>query len=141
MTFRDDVNRGILTFLDGGKITAQMSGDLCSKFSLSGALQQREGKPIPRKSAVQQHKEVRAWKRQWRGINWTNFEIANKARWGGWGGEEEDESAFESDTTAGHHKREHKLNLENFLEGPNSYEYEDLSMGDSDPESERFSLL
>ena len=57
MTFME-CNRGILTFLDGGKITAQMSGDLCGKFSFSGALQQRAGKPIPRKSAVQQRKEV-----------------------------------------------------------------------------------
>lgn len=139
MTFGDNSNRGILTFLDGGKITAQMTGDLCSKFSFSGALQQRAGKPIPQKSAIQQRKEVKAWKKEWRGINSTNYEIANKARWGGWGGEEEDESAFESDTTAGHHEREHEVNLENFLEGHDSSEYDDL--GDSYPASESFSPL
>ena len=137
MTFME-CNRGILTFLDGGKITPQMSGDLCGKFSFSGALQQRAGKPIPRKSAVQQRKEVKVWKKEWRGINWTNFEVANKARWGGWGGEEEIESAFESDTTAGRHKREHKINLENFLDGPDLYENADL--GDFDPNSQAFSL-
>ena len=115
MTF-SECNRGILTFLDGGKITAQMSGDLCGNFSFSGALQQRSGKPIPRKSSIQQRKEVKAWKKQWRRINWTNYEVANRARWSGWGGEEEDESAFESDTTAGHHRREHKIDLENFLD-------------------------
>ena len=136
MTFSDNSNRGILTFLDGGKITAQMSGDLCGKFSFSGALQQHVGKPIPRKSAVQQRKEVKAWKKEWRGINWTNYEVANKARWGGWGGEEADESAFESDTTAGHHERNYELNLENFLDD----EYEDLD--DFDPDSqEGFSFL
>jgi hypothetical protein len=46
-----------------------MNGDLCGKFSFSGALQQRAGKQIPRKSAVQQRKEVKAWKKEWRGIN------------------------------------------------------------------------
>jgi len=94
MTF-SECNRGILTFLDGGRITAQMSGDLCGEFSFSGALQQRAGKPIPRKSSIQQHKEVKAWKKQWRRINRTNYEVANRARWSGWGGEETDESAFE----------------------------------------------
>ncbi|KIM35188.1 hypothetical protein M413DRAFT_20802 [Hebeloma cylindrosporum] len=113
MTFSKS-NRGILTFLDGGKITAEMSGDLCSKFSFAGALQQRAGKPIPRKSSIQQRKEVKAWKKEWRGINWTNYEVANKARWGGWGGEEENESPFESDTTT------------------------DEEMGDFQPDSEGF---
>ena len=127
MTFSGNWNRGILTFLDGGKITAQMNSDLCGKFSFSGAFKQR-----PRKSIVQQRKEVKAWKKEWRGINWTNYAIANKTRWGGWGGDEKFESAFESDTTAGHHKREDKLNLEDFLEGSDSDELEcedsDLSM-------------
>ena len=122
MTFKDS-NRGILTFLDGGKITAQMNCDSCDKFSFSGAFKQR-----PRKSIVQQRNVVKEWKKEWRGVNRTNYEIANEARWGGWGGEEKDESAFESDTTAGHHKREHKLDLENFLEGSDSDEYEDSDL-------------
>ena len=116
-----NLNRGILTFLDGGRITAQMSGDFSTKFSFSGALQQHLGKPIPRKSTVQQRKEVRAWKKKWRGINWTNYEVANKARWGRWGGDKEDESVFESDTTDGDHKRKGKLNLENFFGGRYSF--------------------
>ena len=127
MTFGDS-NRGILTFLDGWKITAQMNGDLCSQFSFSGAIKQ-----VPRKSIVQQRNKVKEWKKEWRGINWTNYAVLNKTSWGGWGGEEKEESAFESDTTAGHHKREHKLDLENFLEGSDSNEDhdEDLSMSDS----------
>jgi hypothetical protein len=136
MTFME-CNRGILTFLDGGKIEAQMDGDLCGKFSFSGAraVQQRGPGGKPRKSSTQQRKEVKAWKKQWRGINWTNHEVASKARWGGWGGEDEDESAFESDTTVGHHRREHKIDLENFLDDSDSHNYEDEDgMGNSDGE-------
>ncbi|KAF9562443.1 hypothetical protein CPC08DRAFT_376607 [Agrocybe pediades] len=116
MTF-DSSNRCMLTFLGDGRLEGRMQGSFLGTVKLSGLLTTTDdqGKPVLAKSRKAQLEEVRKWKREWRGLNYHNYEVANKRRWGGWGGTEKDESAFESDTTDGHHKRDSKFNLERFV--------------------------
>ncbi|KAF8958492.1 hypothetical protein BDZ97DRAFT_1923668 [Flammula alnicola] len=106
MTF-DKSNRGDLAFLGGGKVEGSMDGHTyCGMFRFSGVLQTRGGKVVPGKLEKRQHQEVKKWKEEWRSINGINYEVENTSRWGRWGGEEKQESAFESDTTVGHHRRD-----------------------------------
>ncbi|KAJ7461491.1 hypothetical protein FB451DRAFT_1371227 [Mycena latifolia] len=83
-----------ITFLGGGKFRAQMDSEL-GNFDLAGTkLEGTKGKVAP--------KSVREWKTTWRGINPRAYERENRARWGGWGGDEDDgERPAGSDTTEG----------------------------------------
>jgi hypothetical protein len=89
MTFGDE-NKGTLTFLGGGKIKGKMRwmGD----FDFVGVKDNSASKKIV------WPKYVPGWKREYRGINQTSYEAASRARWGGWGGDEEHERSDNSDT-------------------------------------------
>jgi hypothetical protein len=100
MTFGDD-NKGFITFTSEGKVTATMGAGLCKDFTFSGQFRQ-----VPKKADAEVRQAVTAWKSEWRNINWTNYEVENKSRWGGWGGEEREEKPFESDTTVGYDRHD-----------------------------------
>lgn len=133
----DNSNRALFTFLEDGTLEGRMEGSFLETFKLYGLSMPTDfrGNPTPQKSQAHQIKEVRSWKNEWRGLNYHNYEVENKARWGGWGGEGQDESAFESDTTDGHHKRESKINIEKFVKELNKEldDEDDYGFGYSGP--------
>ncbi|PPQ68630.1 hypothetical protein CVT25_005539 [Psilocybe cyanescens] len=116
MTFSDD-NRAILIFLPGGLFEGKINTECFGTFKIYGALkvQGAGGNPIGRKSVTQQKEAVSSWKADFRSINYHNYEIAGTERWGGWGGDTDDDKAFESDTTDGKQKRKKVGNLHKFM--------------------------
>ncbi|KAH9482262.1 hypothetical protein JR316_0004360 [Psilocybe cubensis] len=137
MTFSDD-NRAIVTFLPGGFFEGKINTECFGTFRIYGALkvQTPDGKPIKRKSLAQQKQSVKSWKADFRSINYRNYEIAGKARWGGWGGDTQDDKAFESDTTDGHKKHE-EIDLNKFMKKPmDDLNGEDGSESDSNSEDQ-----
>ncbi|CAA7259316.1 unnamed protein product [Cyclocybe aegerita] len=105
-------NRAILAFLGNGRVKAEMMRFDCEgKFSFSGKFDKDETK----KNAAKQKATVKKWKKQWREINKENQKSSNSMMYGS-KFERCDESAFESDTTDGHHRRKKEIDLEKFLE-------------------------
>ncbi|KAJ4482600.1 hypothetical protein J3R30DRAFT_3286718 [Lentinula aciculospora] len=91
-SFGED-NKGYIVFLGDGRIKGNMQWMGTFDFA---------GKHDTEKSRnVVWVKSIPHWKRVWRGYNWHNYEVANRARWGKWGGETRNEKAADSDTTTG----------------------------------------
>jgi len=111
-------NRGILRFYGNGHVQGNMRGGPCGSYYFEGTFD----RTIPKKSESRQLDQVRRWKREWRGINHRNYEVKRKSRWGGWGGEEVNESAYESDTTNGDHAQE-EINFDEFESDSDWEEY------------------
>lgn len=76
-----DLNKGTITFLEGGKIRGTISGDLLGKNREFADVQ------IDSKVTVWT-KEVRSWKREYRAINERAHYVSGLTRWGGWASEE-----------------------------------------------------
>ncbi|KAJ7112427.1 hypothetical protein C8R43DRAFT_1040722 [Mycena crocata] len=87
-------NIGTITFLGGGRFKARMDWDM-GNFDFAGnKLEGTKGKVSP--------KTLRECKSTWRSINPVAYGRENRARWGGWGGDEDDgEQPAGSDTTEG----------------------------------------
>jgi hypothetical protein len=87
-------NVGTINFLGGGKFRATMNWDL-GNFEFAGTkLEGAKGKISP--------KSLRECKSTWRSINQSAYNRENRARWGAWGGDDDDaEQPASSDTTEG----------------------------------------
>ncbi|KAJ6531259.1 hypothetical protein B0H19DRAFT_1273468 [Mycena capillaripes] len=92
-SFGED-NVGTILFLGGGKFKATMDWDI-GNFEFAGTkLEGAKGKLSPQ--------SLREWKATWRSINQSAYDRENQARWGKWGGDEDDaEQPAGSDTTEG----------------------------------------
>lgn len=122
MTFSDS-NCAILTFYGNGNVEGELRGDFCAgKAPFTGS------KDKSAKSLGKLRSQVKKLKTEFRSYNWHNYEVANKQRWGKWGGEERAESAYESDTSAGGHKRKRGLIFESGGKSDDSEDFDDESM-------------
>ncbi|KAJ6618829.1 hypothetical protein B0H10DRAFT_2217322 [Mycena sp. CBHHK59/15] len=101
-----------ITFLGGGRFKAKMDWDM-GDFDFAGKkLEGAQGKIVGPKS-------LRAWKSGWRGINQGAYDRESRARWGGWGGDEDEgEKPAGSDTTQG---------AESDVEGQEEGDYENCA--------------
>lgn len=131
MSFDSD-NRAVITFLPGGLLEGKMCASFYGTFKLYGC---RPVNPVT-STAKHQRKEVSSWKKTWRSINDHNYEVARVARWGKWGGEEKDDEAFASDTTAGKMKHSSKIDLQKFMKEPSSDNEDDEDEDEEDDEDE-----
>lgn len=86
-------NIGSLTFLGGGKIKGKMGLNGVGDFTFTG-------KRDPERNVVWSM-YAPEWKKAFRSVNQNNYDVANRRRWGGWGGEERDEAPADSDSDAG----------------------------------------
>ncbi|KAJ3500177.1 hypothetical protein NLJ89_g9907 [Agrocybe chaxingu] len=103
-------NRGILVFLGEGKIQATIQGDEAN-YTFTGSLVP----PGAQRTPVQQKRRVKAWKTEWRRYNWGNEDAEQRARIGRKVVLYLEESPFESDTSAGDHRREEAIDTAHFL--------------------------
>ncbi|KAL1709207.1 hypothetical protein EV121DRAFT_286854 [Schizophyllum commune] len=84
--------KGYIKFLDGGsRVQGCIEGSFLGKAEFTGELVDDDVGVDP----------VDEWKRRWRGINMSAYEVSSARRWGKWGGEAKPDKPDASDTSGG----------------------------------------
>ncbi|KAL1721773.1 hypothetical protein EV715DRAFT_271030 [Schizophyllum commune] len=84
--------KGYIKFLDGGsRVQGCIEGSFLGKAEFTGELVDDDVGVDP----------VEEWKRRWRGINMSAYEVSSARRWGMWGGEAKPDKPDASDTSGG----------------------------------------
>ncbi|KAJ4494518.1 hypothetical protein C8J55DRAFT_97502 [Lentinula edodes] len=86
-------NKGYIVFLGDGRIKGHMHW--MGEFDFAGKYDTEQSQNVV------WVKSIPHWKSEWRSYNQHNYDVANTARWGNWGGETRNEKAADSDTSAG----------------------------------------
>lgn len=97
-TFEKDVNTMVITFLGGGKMTAEMGSEF-GTFSLVGTKRDSS-------SANKAKVHIEEWKDSWKSYNDESYAAASSSRWGG---RNDDASQEENSDTDQEHEEAHPV--------------------------------